>query len=371
MESIKAIRLASRLAALFAACLCFAAPGLALADAAGTSKNTVPGSMGITGAAAAQASAAQSGTDAPAADATDYALGGVQVSLPVEGFEIVTLSGVALASNEDASLVVTIVPVNADADLPVGDDELTAYFGDFAQATADELGVEVEAGNAYELLDGTASYVYLISYETEDGVSIVSGQCYVPTGARSFTMVQITFDANNDEVAELANHISATVALATPEAVQLDKTGDVELTQAVEAGGIAFNLPADFILDETSPSDEPTWFNEDGTVMLGVIPNLISEVSALGSDVLDLIAIGIAESLEGQIEGATVLDQNDAEVYVYVFTFASGEEEFVGALGMAILADDTVTGILALAPMESASEADAVVTAVFDSITLA
>lgn len=346
--------LAVLFAALLAICLCSAAPGLAHADAGSSAAN------GDSSAVPAQAD-----------DLIPYSLGGAQISLPANGLEIVTLGGIALISNEDASLMVTIVPATDETGLPTTEEDLFDYFGLLAQTAAEQLGVTAPSGYPFTMSDGAGAYLYLIAYEA-DGEAVRASMCFVPVSPTDYTLVQITFDSTNSEAAELADLISATVALATPEAIPLDSIDSaIELTQKTEAGGLTFGLPEDFALDKDSADDKPSWYSGDGTVMLSVMPGLVTGISALGVETFDLIAEGIAESLEGRIEGNTLISNEGAKVYAYVFTFSSGDIEFVGALGMVPLADDTVTSVLALAPIQKAETLDATVTAVFDSIRLA
>lgn len=378
------------IAAFAIAASCAAAPGLAGADgvADGAAADAFSAADSVAAAdnpataepspAVPDATAVNLTPESDAADdgATAYALGGVQFSIP-DGFEVVDLGSMALASNADGSVVVSVTPSGDEASVPASPDEWGAYFASFAQAAVSETaGTQLDEGLS-TLADGTEAYVFRIGYGLEDGGQMTVAQCYVPLDDGTFTLVQVAC-TSDEEAGAAAEGVLASVELATDAATQLgtasDQAGSTEgaaTGKAVEAGGITFDLPAGLVADESSTDGDPTWYSEDGTLMLGVMPALIDGYSTVGKAALDLIADGIAQSLGGTIDSSSVIEHDGTAVNVYVFTFSSEGQEFVGALGMVALDDDTVTGVLALTPMLTAAVNDAAVASVFDSIRVA
>lgn len=199
----------------------------------------------------------------------------------------------------------------------------------------------------------------------------------MPLADGTFTLVQVGCYADDEATVELADSISETIVLASDEAeaeagqaadTADDAVGDDAVAadvQTVQAGGIELDLPAGYVADESSTETEPSWLSADGNVMIGVTPNLLDEYSTVGEEGLDLLALIVAEGLGGELAGSTVLPNG---VYAYTLTFSVEGQEGIAILGMVPLADDTVTSILAMTPLENAANSDAEVTAVFESV---
>ena len=367
---------------------CLAAPGIALADAAagveeqpaveleqqagagleaeGSNAAAEEGASSETPASADEAEA--QGAQA-AADGT-YACGGVQITVP-EDFEVADLEYMLIATNADASIVISVSPSGSDDTVPADPAEWGAFFEPFAESSATEMGGTYEDGGIYTLADGTQAQVFAIGAAETDGTPIVLAQCYVPLADGTFTLVQVGCYADDEATVELADSISETIVLASDEAEaeagQAADTADVAAAdvQTVQAGGIELDLPAGYVADESSTETEPSWLSADGNVMIGVTPNLLDEYSTVGEEGLDLLALIVAEGLGGELAGSTVLPNG---VYAYTLTFSVEGQEGIAILGMVPLADDTVTSILAMTPLENAANSDAEVTAVFESV---
>lgn len=329
--------------------------------------------------------AAEPAADAAAAPAgfTIYAFGGVEAAIP-DGLDVANLGSMALASNSDASLVVSIVGPSSIADVPAGEDGWQAYFTPFAQAALSDLASTGQAaslvdGGAVTLRDGTRSYLIEVSFTASDGTPMRASQYYVPLGDGTFTMVQVASSAADVSAAEQALAIGGSVELQADEAVELGGTA-VEaagalLAQTVEAGGISFGLPDGFVAsagadEQGSESDAAgsvglAWHSPDGSLVVGVLPRLIEDLSAIGSGSFDVIAEGVAQSLSGKLEARASIVGDTA---VYVFTFFSEDEGYIGTLALVPLDDGSVTGLLALTPLASAAENDATLAAVFRSV---
>lgn len=379
---------------------CLAAPGIALADAAAGAEEQpaveleqqAGAGLEAEGSNAAAEEGASSETPASAdeaeaqgaqaaADGT-YACGGVQITVP-EDFEVADLEYMLIATNADASIVISVSPSGSDDTVPADPAEWGAFFEPFAESSATEMGGTYEDGGIYTLADGTQAQVFAIGAAETDGTPIVLAQCYVPLADGTFTLVQVGCYADDEATVELADSISETIVLASDEAEaeagQAADTADVAAAddaaaadvQTVQAGGIELDLPAGYVADESSTEDEPAWHSADNTVMVGVLPGLISGYSSMDGDVFGMVATGIAENLGGTVESTVTFSNDGTDVDVYVFTFSSDGMEFVGALGMVALPDDTVTGMLALSPMSNVAGSDGDVTALFESIRLA
>lgn len=300
-----------------------------------------------------------------------YSFGGVQVAVP-DGFHIVDLGFAMLAGSADGSVVVSIAPSDADASVPEDSSQWETYFS----AGTASVGMEVPSfeGEVLDLSDGTQAYA--VSLAAEQGGSQISISCiFVPLDDGTYTLVQVAWDAQDGDADAMARSIAASVVRATGDARSLDPSAQGISTpadsQTVESGGIAFTLPSDYAADEGSSTDDPTWHSADNTVMVGILPNLIAGYTGLGKNVFDMIAVGIAKDLGGTVGGNATLSNDGTDVDAYVFTFSSEGVGFVGVLGMVVLPDDTVTGVLALSPMDGAAGNDRDVAALFDSIRLA
>ena len=371
---------------------CLAAPGIALADAAAGAEEQpaveleqqAGAGLEAEGSNAAAEEGASSETPASAdeaeaqgaqaaADGT-YACGGVQITVP-EDFEVADLEYMLIATNADASIVISVSPSGSDDTVPADPAEWGAFFEPFAESSATEMGGTYEGGGIYTLADGTQAQVFAIGAAETDGTPIVLAQCYVPLADGTFTLVQVGCYADDEATVELADSISETIVLASDEAEagQAADTADVAAAddaaaadvQTVQAGGIELDLPAGYVADESSTETEPSWLSADGNVMIGVMPNLLVEYSTVGEEGLDLLALIVAEGLGGELAGSTVLPNG---VYAYTLTFSVEGQEGIAILGMVPLADDTVTSILAMTPLENAANSDAEVTAVFESV---
>ena len=371
---------------------CLAAPGIALADAAAGAEEQpaveleqqASAGLEAEGSNAAAEEGASSETPASAdeaevqsaqaaADGT-YACGGVQITVP-EDFEVADLEYMLIATNADASIVISVSPSGSDDTVPADPAEWGAFFEPFAESSATEMGGTYEDGGIYTLADGTQAQVFAIGAAETDGTPIVLAQCYVPLADGTFTLVQVGCYADDEATVELADSISETIVLASDEAeagqaadTADDAVGDDAAAadvQTVQAGGIELDLPAGYVADESSTETEPSWLSADGNVMIGVTPNLLDEYSTVGEERLDLLALIVAEGLGGELAGSTVLPNG---VYAYTLTFSVEGQEGIAILGMVPLADDTVTSILAMTPLENAANSDAEVTAVFESV---
>ena len=373
---------------------CLAAPGIALADAAAGAEEQpaveleqqAGAGLEAEGSNAAAEEGASSETPASAdeaeaqgaqaaADGT-YACGGVQITVP-EDFEVADLEYMLIATNADASIVISVSPSGSDDTVPADPAEWGAFFEPFAESSATEMGGTYEDGGIYTLADGTQAQVFAIGATETDGTPIVLAQCYVPLADGTFTLVQVGCYADDEATVELADSISETIVLASDEAEaeagQAADTADVAAAddaaatdvQTVQAGGIELDLPAGYVADESSTETEPSWLSADGNVMIGVTPNLLDEYSTVGEEGLDLLALIVAEGLGGELAGSTVLPNG---VYAYTLTFSVEGQEGIAILGMVPLADDTVKSILAMTPLENAANSDAEDTAVFESV---
>lgn len=393
------------LATLALACTCCGAPGSAAAGETDTadgesilaiSANLAGGaSAGDEAVAGEEAAAEGSGAGVETVDAAvgtetaaeadgtaTYSFGGVQFTVP-EGFDVVDLGSMAMASNADGSVLVSVASADDGAAVPASADAWGAYFATAPQAAAGESDGTLLDEGLCTLADGTQAYVYRISYNTDDNSPALIVQCYVPVDGGAFTLVQVTCNSSN-EAGETADAVLESIVLATDAAIQLGSADDTDAQPAsdgegaavimagetVEAGGVAFVMPVNCVDDDTVSADESTWYSEDRTLMLGIMPSLIDGYSAVGDDLLDLIAEGIAQDLGGSIESTSVSEHDGTTVNIYVFTFASEGREFVGALGMAVLSDDTVTGVIALTSLAAAADNAAAVASVFESIRI-
>ena len=374
---------------------CLAAPGIALADAAAGAEEQPAVELGQQASAGLEAEgsdvAAEEGASsetpafadeseaqgAQAAAEGTYACGGVQITVP-EDFEVADLEYMLIATNADASIVISVSPSGSDDTVPADPAEWSAFFEPFAESSATEMNGTYEDGGIYTLADGTQAQVFAIGAAETDGTPIVLAQCYVPLADGTFTLVQVGCYADDEATVELADSISETIVLASDEAeagqaddaaeTADDAAGDDAAAadvQTVQAGGIELDLPAGYVADESSTETEPSWLSADGNVMIGVTPNLLDEYSTVGEEGLDLLALIVAEGLGGELAGSTVLPNG---VYAYTLTFSVEGQEGIAILGMVPLADDTVTSILAMTPLENAANSDAEVTAVFESV---
>ena len=374
---------------------CLAAPGIALADAAAGAEEQPAVELEQQASAGLEAEgsdvAAEEGASsetpafadeseaqgAQAAAEGTYACGGVQITVP-EDFEVADLEYMLIATNADASIVISVSPSGSDDTVPADPAEWGAFFEPFAESSATEMNGTYEDGGIYTLADGTQAQVFAIGAAETDGTPIVLAQCYVPLADGTFTLVQVGCYADDEATVELADSISETIVLASDEA-EAGQADDVAETaddaagddaaaadvQTVQAGGIELDLPAGYVADESSTETEPSWLSADGNVMIGVTPNLLDEYSTVGEEGLDLLALIVAEGLGGELAGSTVLPNG---VYAYTLTFSVEGQEGIAILGMVPLADDTVTSILAMTPLENAANSDAEVTAVFESV---
>lgn len=302
-----------------------------------------------------------------------YSFGGAQVAVPGD-FHIVDLGFAMLAGDADGSVVVSIAPSDADVPVPEDPSQWKAYFSAGAGTANVAMEVPSSEGKVIELADGAQAYA--VSFAAEQGGSQISlSRIFIPLDDGTYTLVQVAWDAQSGDADTRAQSIAASVARATEGAQPLDRLPQSASAsadgQTTEAGGITFTLPADYTADEGSPTDDPTWHSADNTVMVGVLPNLIAGYSSLDKGVFDMIATGIANDLGGTVGGSTALSNDGTGVDAYVFTFSSEGVGFVGVLGMVVLPDDTVTGVLALSPMDGAAGNDRDVAALFGSIRLA
>lgn len=336
-------RVVASIASLLLAGACFAAPALAVAGESGD---------------AAPVAQAQEGLDQ-----TTYVCGGLQCDVP--GDYAVAVEAQAMRANNPEGTVMVEMRL-AGADLVVSQDpaEWPASFANTAARTLEEYkaagavdAVLVDEWAA-ELGDGTQVYAMLFRVVLDDGAANVT-QVYVPMANGSVGLFGVAALDGADAQAE-ADAIAASLALAPVE------------VEVVEAGGILLELPAGLILDGESASGERDWYSADGSFMVGVIPMLVEELSVIGVESLDLIATGIAEGLDGVLHSAEVVETGGATVYQYTFAFQDGGVQFAGALALVPLADDTVTGVLALAPVgDGFDAAGEKVGAIFGSIRLA
>lgn len=323
---------------------CLAVPALAAADA-------VP---------AASASVVKD----VSADGT-YALGGLQCTLPSD-YLVEVEDGVMYARNANETLVVAMLASSADAAVPQDPAAWGAFFAQYSHSAAAESGAMLADGWPTRLEDGTEGYAYQLEY-VSDGVPVTALQMYVPMADGSFGLFQIAM-ARDLSLTDEASAIVEGVVRATPEATALAADGIV-LTKSYEVGGIRIAMPANLLLDEASAAQEPNWYSEDGSFMVGVIPALVEELSTIGTESLDLIAEGIAAGLDGMVGSAQVAERAGGTVYLYTFVFNDGGAQYAGVLCLAPLADDTVTGVLALAPSAGdVADVGRSVAAIFDSV---
>lgn len=336
---------------------CLAAPGLALADGEAAFAN--------------QQTQEELAAEAASVEGTAYSFGGIQFTVP-DDFETIALGSTALASNADGSIMLSVSI--ADMGEPVPDDsaEWGAYFQPFAEETAENSSAELGDLGLYQLVDGTVGYVYAIMGD-QGGIPVILTQVYVPFEDGTFALVQVACEMSDDDLLNLADDISATIMLATDEAQPLDQEEVAEPTdvQQVEAAGIAFDLPAGYTADPDSTEEEPLWASPDQTVMVSVIPELATGYSTMGDSMLALAEYAIVEGLDGTVESQTVLSNDGTDVDVYVFSYEQEGMDLMGILGMVVLPDDSVTGMIAMTPLAFAADNDAEVTAIFESIRIA
>ena len=302
-----------------------------------------------------------------------YAFGGLQLELD-DSFEIEISDGLMLAISEELGVVVNITPTDSAGMVPEDQAEWEAFFTQFVDLVAEQINGTVGATYLGEMNTGFYGYSCEVIFE-QSGTEIASVQAYVPLGDGSFTMFQIAWENGNEEAYNNAGVIASTLHYATDEAIQLG----AQLGQEVTAAGITLCLPDELIYDETSLADEPTYFTDDGSFMLSVTPAFVEDLSGLAAelelesteDVLDLMGMSIADGLEGTLADSVVLENQTTNVYTYIFSFADGGTDFVGVIGMVPLADDTVTGVLALLTLDNFDAVAEMVEAIFATIELA
>jgi len=290
---------------------------------------------------------AETGVDvAPevASDTTTYAFAGLQCAVPGDYLTKVE-DGIAIMVNPQNTLSVMLVALDPAEPVPADPEEWGAYFAQYAEAAATSSDSQIVDGWPGTLEDGGQGYVYQMSSLVGE-VPVMSLQMYVPMADGSFVTFQLSM-VQDEALLDEAELIADSLALATPDAVELSERA-ASLPQVGAAGGIEIGLPADFALDPASGADEPNWYSADGRFMVGIIPALVEELSAIGVESLDLIASGIAEGLTGTLEESRVIQNGDTVVYLYLFSFMDGASSYHGALGLVPLANDTVTGVLAL-----------------------
>lgn len=313
---------------------------------------------------------APAASDAPAVEEGMTVFGGVQFKLP-EGYEAMPLSGMMLAVNADSSVVVTVIATNTPLEGIAGADaDPMAVFGELATEAAATSDAEVVGQEAVQLADGTDAYAFELQAES-DGVAVELQQVYVPLEDGSFVLVQLSYEggasqATLDEVASVVDSL----ALAPAGAAAVAPAGSGTYTEH-QAAGIAFDVDDSLVYDETSPENEPTWMDADGTLMFGVIPNLVDDASVLTMAGYDLLYGQIAESLGGEAWESSQVEADGVAMQLGGFAFEDVDGLYVGVLGLVAVEDGTLTGVMAMLPADQLDAYGDMLDAMFESVHLA
>lgn len=367
------------LVSLSVAGTCLAAPALALADDAASRT----GAFGLL-AASADAARAEEAADpaaAPAeaepavpaeADETAVAadeatadegatvFGGVQIAIP-EDYIVTQAGGMLLAGSEDGTVINLISAGTVGADAMEGIDDLEAFFGPMAEEAAAGAAGTLSDQGVVTLADGTEVYACTIDV-VSDGAQVVMHQFYVPLANGGLTLAQFAYEAEADEAAvdRLAD-IANTLVLAP--------ASDGSLVD-FEGAGIALKVADVLVLDGATVDTEPTWYSADGTMMFGLIPQLMDSASALTDADYDMLYTEIASSLGGEPWETTTVAADGVDVKLGGFSFEEDGDLYVGILGLVVAADDTLTGIMAMMPADQVDLYGSMLDTMYESISV-
>lgn len=310
-----------------------------------------------------EASAEADETAAVADEATAEGVtvfGGVQIAIP-EDYIVTQAGGMLLAGSEDGTVINLISAGTMGADAMEGVDDLEAFFGPMAEEAATGAAGTLSDQGVVMLADGTEVYACTIDVES-DGAQVVMHQFYVPLANGGLTLAQFAYEAEADEaVVDRLADIANTLALAP--------ASDGSLVD-FEGAGIALKVADVLVLDGTTVDTEPTWYSADGTMMFGLIPQLMDNASALTDADYDMLYTEIANSLGGEPWETTTVAADGTDVKLGGFSFEDGGDLYVGILGLVVAADDTLTGVMAMMPADQVDLYGPLLDTMYESISV-
>lgn len=365
------------LVSLSVAGTCLAAPALAddaaprtgafgllaaSADAARAEEATEPAAASAEAEPEASAEADETAavSDEATVDEGVTVFGGVQIAIP-EDYIVTQAGGMLLAGSEDGTVINLISAGTMGADAMEGVDDLEAFFGPMAEEAAAGAAGTLSDQGVVTLADGTEVYACTIDVES-DGAQVVMHQFYVPLANGGLTLAQFAYEAEADEaVVDRLADIANTLALAP--------ASDGSLVD-FEGAGIALKVADVLVLDGTTVDTEPTWYSADGTMMFGLIPQLMDNASALTDTDYDMLYTEIANSLGGEPWETTTVAADGTDVKLGGFSFEDGGDLYVGILGLVVAADDTLTGVMAMMPADQVDLYGSMLDAMYESISV-
>ena len=366
------------LVSLSVAGTCLAAPAVAFAD------DQAPSSaLGILAASADAARDAEeapavepAAADAAATDAQEPAeadaaadgvtvFGGLQLEIP-EDFMVTQASSMLLATTEDGSMVINLITPGA---MGVGMldevEDVAEFFGAMASETATASEGAISDEGMVTLADGTEAYACTIEVDSA-GTQVVMHQFYVPVVNGSFALAQFAYEGGADEATiDEMSAIANTLQLAPEGATATSTTMSV-----FEGAGIQLEVADALLLDESTTDTEPTWYSADGMMMFGLIPDLMTDASLLTEDDYAMLYTQIAASMGGEPWETTTITADGVDVRLGGFSFEDGDDLYVGILGLVPVADDTLTGIMALMPADQVDAYGSMLDAMYASVSV-
>lgn len=292
--------------------------------------------------------------------------GGLQLRIP-EDYMVTKAAGILLATNEDGSVVINLI--TPDGSMGAGMLNEVEDVAEFFGAMADEAAADTEATitdkAVITLADGTEAYAYTLEMES-DGSQIVMHQFYMPMPNGSFALAQFAYEAGADEATvDLVADIADTLQLA-PEGA----AGAEAAFNEFEGAGVKLEVADALVLDAATVDTEPTWYSEDGTMMFGLIPQLMEGASLLTDDDYAMLYTEIATSLGGEPWETTTVAANGVDVKLGGFSFEDEGDLYVGILGLVTAADDTLTGIMALMPADQVDVYGPMLDTMYESVSV-
>ena len=175
-------------------------------------------------------------------------------------------------------------------------------------------------------------------------------------------------DEKNDAAETKADDASKTDDAATTDAGASPTADAAGTTETV--AGMTFVLPEGLTVGDTSTDDRPVWSDADKNFVVTVKPAVNDNVAELTLDDLDAAALDLAASMNGEVIGYAVFDNDTTTVYMYAIVFHEGGEAYVGTVGFIPVADNTLNALTGMFKLDEMETYAPVIEAMYESVSV-
>lgn len=227
-------------------------------------------------------------------------------------------------------------------------------------ATTDKAGATADEATADK--DATADEATADKADAADKDAVTTDKAEATADDAATDEATADKDAATDETTTDKDATAAESDAASPAA---DAAGTTETV-----AGMTFVLPEGLTQGDTSTEDRPVWTNADKSFIVTVKSGVNDAVDELTTGDLDVAALDLADSMDGEVIGSALFENDTTTVYMYAIMFQEDGNVYVGTVGFIPVADNSLNALTGMFKLDDMDTYAPVIEAMYESVTI-